>query len=382
MGLMLIAGCKKEAPSRGGMTEAQVSALVTRLMAERTDAGVATRPLPASGAARTSTGATSATDGRRQTAEGDHGLVATPCLSVSGQEKVQRTAALLVALDDLMADFRPQAPTLPERPESCLSDVAVNNDPARAQYERAHLAEVQAQRRTMMAAAQQAEANYRSLRPLSYLWIRGWNGSDGSDVVLRAASYHCVSDCTWFDQTYDESSCRAAHRRHLSGNRGCDFSWVVNVPSLRLTTGTAELIRRLSGRSDLHLESEQFCSIGQARISADNLVLICNGPRAEESFRVRVPAVLGARGAALGDVGIGDLVRFNGHGALWKKFDERTPYWEFWRFDGADASIVERSTCCAAPAPSPDAGAVISADAEVPQAEAAAEGSPRRHHRH
>jgi hypothetical protein len=354
--------CKGEAAS-GGLTEAQVQVLVTRMLTQRADAvGQNTPPRPGGGSA---TGADEAEAARNSN------LVAAPCLSAAGQTSVRQTAALLVALDELMADYRPQAPTLPERPERCLTTLAAGNDPAAAQNERGRMTEIQAQRRAAQQQARQADTEFRSTRRIGYMWL----ANPSIDVQLRAAQYGCHVFCyaqsSW-DDSCDRSCCR--------GGGSCQ-NWEIRTPAVVSTASDPhrELLRRLQATPSLRPSANQFCSVIEARASNEEVVLTCSGPRTDDSFRVRLPSAVGAAGGPLASVVVGDLVRFEGHTALWKKFDDRAPYWEFWRFETPQVSIAERSTCCAAPP-------TQAADAGVAAADAGGTGEPagerRRHRRH
>lgn len=361
--LIVVGGCDRTPRSTAGMSETQVRALFARLLLEQADAGSEGRS--------TSNHNGRGAGGLVEPSAAPRTLVTTSCLSSDGQEKVQRTASLLVALDELMADFQPPAPPpVPERPERCLSDVAARNDPARARDEQAHLRDQQQERSAAQARAREAADEVRRSRPLYYAWVRGWNAQD---LVLREAVSGCWHSGGWLSAGF---SGEPMNRNTCSSYHG---EWRVRVADLRLTGTNAQLMQRFRSRSDLHPEAEQFCSVRQARIDEGDLELSCDGPREEQSFRVRAPAALAVSGAALADVGVGDLVRFAGHGVLWKTFERHgwaaeTSHWEFWRFDGTDLSIVERSSCCAAVSGGTDAGAPADAVGEAT--------SRTRHHRH
>lgn len=373
LAVAVILSCKRDA-APAGITEAQVQALVTRMLAQQADAGIRSSQSRSGGGTPGDAGSTNGVDT-------DSTLVATPCLSAAGQTSVRQTASLLVALDELMADYRPQAPTLPERPERCLTAIAAENDPVAARTEQGHMAEVQAQRREAQQQARQTEQEFRLKRSVGYLWL-----SDLSiDIEFVPAVYGCFSHAgpcgvlsEWVHFRQDQ--CHTIFR--------CVQEWRIRIPAKVSQPGDPdrELLRRLQQSVSIRPGTEQFCSVIEARTVANEVILTCAGPHRDDRFRVRLPSDVGVRGAALAAVGVGDLVRFSGHTALWKKFDTREPYWEFWRFENQQVSIVERSTCCAAPPVQAvtDGGVAGAADPTAGDAAVAGEqpANGRRRRRH
>ena len=264
------------------------------------------------------------------------------CLSTEGQTKAQGTATMFLQLQDLMSDFVAPEPEIPpEPPERCLTTIAAQNDPMAAQIERGLESEVREQRRIARAAAEETRANFLdTVRPVAWTWVRVWVEGQtlrlrpeisGCQVCVRDDGYHCT-------------------RWVVSSSRSdCGSDWRVSQQAV-VASREPELSQRVRRSGNVHPEGDLYCVVKQAVIDGDFAKLTCQGPRADEEFRLEVPAAVGAAGAALAAVGVGDLVRVQNHLVITREFarrnEEEDGTWVVRDVPVENVSLVETSTCC------------------------------------
>ena len=245
---------------------------------------------------------------------------------------------MLVRLEELMANFVPPRPDpVPEPPDACLTAIASQNDPIAARIERGLLADYRQRRQQAQQAALEAEQNFNeTVRPVAWTWLRVW--LEGQSITVAQPVMGCWEYGYW------------------GNNRNCYGEWRVRRPAV-VVTSEPELTRRVRQDGRLHPENDLYCSVEQAVRDGEQVILTCSGPQVAEQFFIEVPAVLGSADGALRDLGVGDLVKVQGHLAITRRFSRDSAQWRVRDVPDDGAVIVERSTCCHPPEQAPEAAA-------------------------
>ena len=337
-----LAACKPQA----AVDPAEVQRLVESAMRQQR-AGAATPGPDAGGAAREARPRSREGAPSRRTEGGsgadDQSEVVVPgCLSAAGAQNVQSTARLLIELDALMDGFVAPQPQIPaEAPESCLTAIGAQNDPMALRIERGLAREYAERRRIARAAAEEARTTFlQTVRPTAWTWLRVW--IEGQPFTLVPAVNGCRDDYgSWTGRSRGDCDCY-------------NCVWAQRRPAV-VASAEPELTRRVRTSGTLHPEQDIYCSVQQAVMAGEIAQLTCQGPRNGQSFYINVPATSAAEAAPLGHVGVGDLVRVQGHLVITKAFQrsggEDVGVWVVRDIPAESVSVVERSTCC-----SPQAG--------------------------
>lgn len=115
-----------------------------------------------------------------------------------------------------------------------------------------------------------------------------------------------------------------------------------------------ELTRRVAAATAPSIDPSQeaFCLVSAATVTDDGGGAVhCSGAGGVAAFDILLPNEAVSDTGALHDVGVGDLVRVHGHGLIRMVFGTRDSHWRFESVPPDGVSIVARSTCCSAPAP-------------------------------
>jgi hypothetical protein len=110
------------------------------------------------------------------------------------------------------------------------------------------------------------------------------------------------------------------------------------------------LMRRIAAEGITDLTNPQFCAVLAAQVSGDTTTLFCGEPgvaRDSAAFTVHIaePAVR----ARLGELAVGDVVRFGAYLALVGDIPRGESSVSRWRFEdvpASDVEVVARGTCC------------------------------------
>lgn len=277
-----------------------------------------------------------------------------PCLSDESAQKAMGTVQMLVALQELMADYRADSPPVAtDAPTACVTSVAAANDPALARGVRDALAEVERRNREAASAAEEARRAFEARASLAWTWDPQWETRQRQ--IPSTGRCMEVNGCrAGWDGPGRPSSVSPAH---CYGSNGCySYRWEEVTPARQVPMydRMPELVRRVA-ESNVSPGVDAFCVVEEAERTGEDGVISCSGlGRVLPSFRIVVPRAAVDRDGPLGAVGIGDLVRVVGHGAVIRVEENDSGrrrrvrrYWQIQEVPAAGVSIVERSACCA-----------------------------------
>lgn len=303
-----------------------------------------------------------------------HKLVEPRCISAEGRRRVQGTANMLLRLEELMVGFdAPETEAPPTPPQACLTTLAMQNDPIGARLEKGLAQDFEQRRRQAMEQARRRHEQFDATAQREWIWTTMLQ--PGTELRIVPARYGCT-DSRFTD--LGPSSC--------PNEFSPSARWVqVRPPTLTLAeperasddrgparadspnpgrSGETELTRRVREAGDVHPEQDQYCSVLQAEIASGEGRLHCVGPVPEQEFVVLFEPEAGAATGPLGNVGVGDLVKIRTPRLIWRllasgRSGDRSGTWQFSLVPPTGLEVVERSTCCNAPAAdgnTPDGG--------------------------
>ncbi len=315
----------------------------------------------------------------------------SPCLTTRGSEGASTTVQLLASLDHMMAGFGPPMDTFQaaSTPAACLTAIAARNNPSGAATERARAQQAQIAERAARSAYQVVLRDWNATTRLAaWSWDAQWQTRPpGSPAV-----YGCYIEASNEPQQSMPCAPGSRHMCTFGGYRpgewdppttsreNCNGQWRVRHPAglsyfVDGQPREPELTRRVRTDGTLHPEQDQSCIVLSAVLDGTDGLITCDTSRIMDSYEIRVPQEAVAVGGVLATLGVGDLVRIHGHSLLRKRFvGENTSHWQFSGISASGITIVEHSTCCAAPVSQPSgADAGVSAPPTI---------EPTRHHRH